>query len=46
MPMLVEHLTQQEWKTIDDESAEIGHLVEKLGSGSPLKKSRVLRLGK
>ena len=36
LPMLVEHLTPQEWKTIDDESAEIGHLVEKLGQWQPV----------
>jgi len=36
LPMLVEHLTQPEWKTIDDESAEIGQLVEKLGNWQPI----------
>jgi hypothetical protein len=36
LPMLVEHLTQPEWKTIDDESAEIGQLVEKLGQWQPV----------
>jgi DUF438 domain-containing protein len=40
LPMLIEHLTQQEWKTIDDESAEIGHLVEKLGQWHPVEEKQ------
>lgn len=40
LPMLIEHLTQQEWKTIDDESAEIGQLVEKLGQWQPIEEKQ------
>ncbi len=36
LPMLVEHMTQAEWKVVDDESSEIGQLVEKLGQWHPI----------
>jgi DUF438 domain-containing protein len=37
LPMLIEQLTQDEWKSIADESGEIGYLIEKVPAWNPVK---------
>ncbi len=39
LPMLLETLTQDEWKTIADESGEIGFLVDEVPTWNPVKTS-------
>ncbi|MDF2611022.1 MAG: hypothetical protein K0R92_2496 [Lachnospiraceae bacterium] len=39
LPMLMEHLTQDEWKSIADESGEIGFMVDKVPVWNPSKES-------
>ena len=36
VPMLLEHLTQEEWKKIADESHEIGFLIKKVSEWNPV----------
>lgn len=39
LPMLLENLTQEEWKIIADESGEIGYMVDKVPTWEPFKES-------
>lgn len=40
IPMLLENLTQEEWKLIADESGEIGHMVDKVPAWEPFKEAK------
>lgn len=41
IPMIQEQFTDDEWKTIADESSQIGYLVEKVSAWKPLNASKV-----
>jgi DUF438 domain-containing protein len=40
LPMLLENLTQDQWKAIAEESSEIGYIVEKVPVWNPVKESK------